>query len=47
MNDVAAFIETVWWGNTKRLRMTAGHIFTDIPESTQHIIGFAVCKNFI
>ena len=47
MNDVAAFIEKFWWGNTKRLRMAAGHIFNDIPESTQHIIGFAVCKNFI
>ena len=31
----------------KSLRIAAGHIFTDIPESTLHITGFAVWGNFI
>ena len=47
MNDVAALIEKNWWGTTTGLRVAAGHICTDIPESTQHIIGFAVWENII
>ena len=46
MNDVAALIEKFWLGTTKSLTIAAGHIFADIPESTQHI-GFVVWKNFI
>ena len=41
MIDVAALIEKFWLGTTKSLRIAAGHIFADIPESTQHI-GFVV-----
>ena len=37
MNDVAALIEKVFHWN----------IFTDIPETTHHIIGFFVWENFI
>ena len=47
MDDVAALNEKYWRGTTKTFTIASRYIFTDIPENTQHIIGFVVWENFM